>query len=168
MGRRQLTVKPAEEFDEFGELVEVEVGAIGLEGFLEENVREASGGDLKADFGQFGGIVAAKEIQELILVEAVLEDMFLGVLPFEVTAGSPIGDVAVIDGVASLVEGGDDVFVGDRIPEHAVDHVALEFGEAGDAAVAAHCTGLGEGGDWFGVNDGDGWGAEGWSGGRME
>lgn len=64
------------------------------------------------------------------------------VAPFLVAAaGFPIGDVALGDGVAEVVERGDDVFVGDAVIEHVIDEVALEFGEAGDDAVAAAAGG---------------------------
>lgn len=108
---------------------------------------------MEADFREFGSVVAAEEIEELILVESVLEDVFLGERPFEVTAGGPTGDVAFGDGEALFVESGDDVFVGDSVPEHAVNHVALDSGQGSDAAIAADfATGRGSV-HGLGIND---------------
>ncbi len=93
------------------------------------------------------GIIAADEIQHVILLKAIFEDMFLGEGPFEVTAGGPIGNVPLSDCEVGFIEGADNIFVGNAIPEHAVDHVALEFGEAGNPAIAADFAALGGGGD---------------------
>jgi hypothetical protein len=112
---------------------------------VKEDLGEAGGGGLKADFGQFGGIVAAEMIEEVILVEAVLEDEVLFEAPFEVTAGGPVGDVALRNVKTAFIKGEDDVFVVDAVAEHAVDHVALKFWEAGDEAGAAGLA-LGGGG----------------------
>ena len=55
---------------------------------------EACGGGLEADFGQFGGVIAAEVVNQVVLVEAVLEDEVLFEAPFEEAAGGPVGDVA--------------------------------------------------------------------------
>jgi hypothetical protein len=143
-----FTVEAAEEVNEFGVTFEVCLRVLGAGEFLEEELREAGGGGLEADFGDFGGIVAAEEIEEMVLVEAVLEDGLLFEGAFEVAAGGPIGEIAFADGVVGLIEGGDDVFVRDPVPEHAVDHVPLEFGETGDAAMAADFAWPSGGGSW--------------------
>ena len=70
---------------------------------MDEDLGEASGGGLKADFGELGGIVAAEMIDQVVLVEAVLEDEILFEAPFEVTAGGPIGYVALRDVKAGVV-----------------------------------------------------------------
>ena len=104
---------------------------------LEEDLGDAGSGGLKTDFGQFGRIVAAEEIEEVILIEAIIENGFLFETPFEVAAGGPIGNVAFDELEAGLVEGGDNIFVGNTVPKHAIDHVALDFGKGGHAAIAA-------------------------------
>jgi len=90
LGRGDLTVQTAEEVNEPGEVVEVSFQVISAGEFLEEDLREAGGGGLEADFGEFRGIVAPEEIQEVILVETVLEDVLLFEAPFEVAAGGPV------------------------------------------------------------------------------
>jgi hypothetical protein len=137
LGRGDLAVKAAEEVNEFRVIIELSFGVVGAGEFLEEDLGEAGGGGLKTDFGKLRGVVAAQEIQEVILAEAILEDGLLFEAPFEIAAGGPVGDVSLGDGEIVVGEGGDDVLVGNGVPEHVVDHVALEFGEAGDAAIAA-------------------------------
>ena len=73
----------------------------------------------------------------MLLVETVLEDQVLFEAPLEVAAGGPIGNVTLGEGKAGIVEGGDNVFVWNTIPEHVIDHVALDFGKGSDAAFAA-------------------------------
>jgi len=72
----------------------------------------------------------------MILVEAVLEDVFLLHAPFEITTGRPVGDVAFGDFELEFIECVDDLGVGDVVAEHAVEHVADGVGKAGDFAVA--------------------------------
>ena len=67
----------------------------GAAKFLQQDLRKAGGSGLESDFGEFGGIVTAHEIEEMVLVEAVLEDGFLFEPPFEITASGPVGDVAL-------------------------------------------------------------------------
>ena len=134
---RDLAVEAAEQVNEFSVVVQVSFRVISVRKFLKEDLGEAGGGGLETDFGKFGGIIAAEEIQEMILVEAILEDGFLFEPPFEVTASGPIGDVTFDESVATFAEGFDNVFVRHAVPEHAIDHVALEFGKGSDAAVAA-------------------------------
>jgi len=137
LGRDDLAVETAEEVNESGIIIELGFRVVSAGEFLEEDLREASGGGLKTDLGEFRSIVAAEEIQHMILVEAILEDVLLGEGPFEVTAHGPVGDIPLRNGVAGLAESGDNVFVGDGVPEHVVDHIALNSGETGDAAIAA-------------------------------
>src|SRR5258708_6676468 len=99
-------------------------------------------------------------MEEVIRGGGVLEDRFLFETPFEETAGGPVGNVALGDGEADFVEGGDDVFIGDGVPEHAANHVAFEFGEAGDAAIAADFARVLERG---GVLSVEGWSGQGFS-----
>ena len=90
-------------------------------------------------------LAISEQLARVILVEAVLEDEVLFEAPFEITAGGPVGDVTFSNVETAFIEGEDDVFVVDAIAEHAVDHVALKFWEAGDAAGAAGLA-LGGGG----------------------
>ena len=136
LGRGNFAIEPAEQVNHARETVEMSFRVVGMGKFLEEDLGEASGCGLKADFRKFAGVVAAEEADEVILVETVLEDGFLFETPFEIAAGSPTGDVTFGDLVALIVECSDDVFVRDSIPEHAIDHVAVDSGEAGDAPVA--------------------------------
>ena len=69
------------------------------------------------------------------------------------TAGGPVGNVTLDEGEAGVVEGGDYVFVRDAVPEHAIDHVALEFGQGSHAAMAADFAASGGGGKWFGIDE---------------
>ncbi len=91
---------------------------------------------MESDFGEFGSIMAAEELGEVILEHAEFEGLGLGSTPFGVAAtGSPIGDVAGGDVQAEVAEGGGNFMVGDVVGEHAVDHLAFEFREVGDLAV---------------------------------
>ena len=137
-----LAVQAAEQVNHFGVVVEVGFRVIGVGEFLHEDLGEAGGGGLETDFRQFGGIVAAEEIQQVILVQAIFKNGFLLEPPFEIAAGGPIGNVALDKGEAGVVESGDNVFVGNAVPEHAIDHVALDFGEGSDATMAADFAAL--------------------------
>jgi hypothetical protein len=88
--RGDLAIKTAKKVNEPGVIVEVSFGVIGSGEFLKEDLREAGSGGLEADFGEFRGIVAAEEIEQVILVETVLEDVLLFEPPFEVAAGGPV------------------------------------------------------------------------------
>jgi hypothetical protein len=133
-----FAVKPAEELNQPGVAIEMGFGVVGLGELLEKDLREASCSGLKTYFREVWRVVAAKEIEEVILLEPVFDGLFLGERPFEITAGKPIGNIALGDaGEPDLVQSGDDVFVGNGIPEHAIDHVALRARETGDAAVAS-------------------------------
>jgi len=132
-----LAIEPAKEVNEPGITVEVSFRVVSTGEFLEKNLGEPGGGGLEANFGQFRSVVTAEEIEQMILLETVLNGLFLGQRPFEVAAGGPIGNIAFGDtGEAVFLESGDNVFVGDGIPDHAIDHIALEARKAGDAAVA--------------------------------
>ena len=62
------------------------------------------------------------------IFEAIGEDGFLFEPPFQITAGGPIGNVTFDENEARVAQSGDDVFVRDAVPEHTIDHVALNFG----------------------------------------
>lgn len=132
-----LAVEAAEDVHHLGEGAEVGFDVVGAGGFLEEDLGEAGGGGLEADFGQLGGIVAAEVINQVVLIQTVLEDQVLLATPLEVTASGPIRDIALRGVKTGVVERSDDVFVRDAIGDHAIDHVALEFGEGSDSALAA-------------------------------
>jgi len=83
-----------------------------------------------------------------------LEDEFLFIAPFQVTAGGPIRDISLADSEALSGESSDDVFVRNAVPEHVVNHVALGFREAGDAAVAPGLIVLNGGRQGFGFDNG--------------
>lgn len=134
---RDFAIETAEQIDHAGVIVEIRFGILGAIEFSQENLGKASGGGLKADFGQFRGIVAAQKIEEVLLVEAIIEDGFLLETPFEMAAVGPIGNIFFAETEAGIVESGDDVFIGNAIPKHAVDHVALYAREASDATMAA-------------------------------
>ena len=103
----------------------------------EEELGELSGGCLKAQFGEFTGIVAAEEIEEVVLVNVKLDAVFLGEAPFAITAaGFPIRDVALRDVDPDLLECSGDVFLRNMIEKHPVDGVAHGLWEARDLAVA--------------------------------
>ena len=98
---------------------------------------QLGGGDLEADFGELLGIVLAEVIGEVVLEVSQAELVVLLGAPFLVAAASaPVGDIAFGDGDAELGEGPDDFAVGDVVVEELVDHIALEFGQASDFAVA--------------------------------
>ncbi len=139
----ELAAEPGEEVNVFLIFIQVDAGGTAGLDFLDEELGQLGGGGLETDFGKLLGIVLAEMVEELVLVEAMADDVFLGERPFKVTAGGPIGDVALGDGVAGLIESGDDVLVSDAVPKHVVNLVALKPGEAGDAAVAAELTAFG-------------------------
>ena len=143
LGRGNLAVEPAEEVNELGVVVDMGFRVIGAGEFLEQNLREAGGSGLEAYLRQFGGVVAAKKIEEVILFEAIFQGLLLGEGPFEIAAGSPIGNIALGDaGEAGIFEGGDDISEGNGIPDHAIDHVALKVRETGNAGrCAVLCAG---------------------------
>ncbi len=133
-----FAVEAAKHIDHLGKGGEVALDVIGFGELLEEDLGETRGGGLKADFGQFGGVIAAEVSDEVILIEAVLKDEVLLELPFEVAAaGDPIGDIAFGDGIAALAKGQGDIFVGNGVAQHVADHVALDLGEVSDTAAAA-------------------------------
>lgn len=135
--RAELAVEAAEEANH--SLIRFEIGFdVGSgNGFLKEDLRKARGGSLEADFGKFGGVVAAEVVNEVILIETVLENEILFEAPIFVTAGGPGRDVALENGEAEFAECPNDVFVGDAVAEHAVDQVAGVLGQPSDAAPAA-------------------------------
>src|SRR2546429_356072 len=107
LGERNLAVETAKDVNHAREVVEVSFRIIRLRELLKEDLRETSGRGLKADFGELGSIVATEKTDEMILVQAILEDSFLFKALFEVAASSPVGNVALSDGVAFIVESGD-------------------------------------------------------------
>jgi hypothetical protein len=126
-------------------------GELGAGDGVEEETGEVGGGELEADFRELRGVFDAKELQEVVLLDVMLDGEVLFVEPFAVAAASfPVGDVLFGDVVVEFFESGDDVFVRDTVLEHLVDEVAFEFGEASDDAVAAAG---GENGCWM-LDDG--------------
>jgi hypothetical protein len=108
---------------------------------VHEEGSELGGGDLKADFGKLLGVVFAEVIGEVILEVREAELVLLLGAPFLITAASaPVGDIAFIDGDVALGKSPDDFGIGNVVVEEFVDHVAFEFGQAGDFAVADALT----------------------------
>lgn len=109
---------------------------------FEEEFRELSGGELKADFGKLSGFVSAKVVGKIILTDAFLEGAFVFDAPFFVAAaGFPVGDVSRGNADTVFIESSDDLRIGNVILEHEVDHVAKGLGEASDFAVATDFAG---------------------------
>ena len=132
----ELSGEPAERTHHAGEVL-----GIGHQLFpsfgLGEELGEASGGELEADFGELAGVIFAEELEEIILGDPAFEDAVLFKAPLAIAAaGFPIGDVPLSDAEPNFVESVDDFLVGNVIAQHAADHVALEFRQAGDFAIA--------------------------------
>lgn len=105
--------------------------------WLEEELGELRGGELNADFGELGGVGGAEVFDEVVLEEVSFHSAVLLVAPIAIaTAGFPVGDVALGNCNAVLVERADDFGMGDVVAEHAIHHVANGEWEAGDFAVA--------------------------------
>ena len=131
-----FTREAALELDEIGVFLRV-VNELAHEVGAEEDGGEGSGGGLKADLRQFGGIVATEELGEIVLESALFESALLGDGPFVVTAASfPVGDIALGEAKAAFVESHNDSAMGQIVGEHAVDQVTFELREVGDLAVA--------------------------------
>ena len=111
----------------------VRVGGLGMSG--QEELAEMGGGDLEAGRREVDVVVVGQDVEDGFFANAVGSEAFLVQEPILVAALVPVGDVASGDGVAELSQGGDDFFVGDTVFEHAVDEVAVGFGEGGDFAV---------------------------------
>lgn len=105
----------------------------------EEELRKVGGGSLEANFGKFAAIMAADEVDEVILMVVKLDGMFLSEAPFAVAAvGFPIGNVALRNVDADFFKCLGDFFLWDVVKEHAVNDVSDGFWKAGDLAVAGH------------------------------
>ena len=115
------------------------------DGFVDEQLGDASGGGLETDFGQFGRLIAPDVIEKSVLDMAMVGEVRLFVEPVEVTAGGPVGKVAFGYGEAAFIDGANDLLIGRAVGDHAVDHVAAVLGEAGDEAVAAEFAERGRG-----------------------
>lgn len=133
----QVAGDAAEKGDHLRKFWEISFDVFSVGGFLNEDLGKAGSGGLETDLGQFGGVIAAEIIDEVILVEAILGDDFLLKFPFEVAAGGPVGNIAFFKQVTGLFESGRDVLVRDTVGEHAVDQVAMELGQLGNAAFSA-------------------------------
>lgn len=104
---------------------------------LEEDLRELRGSELKAYFGELGGVGGAEMFDEVVLEETGFHSTVLLVAPFAIAAaGLPVGNVALGGGDTVFGERLRDFGMGNVIAEHAIDHVADLIGEAGDFAVA--------------------------------
>jgi len=135
-----------ESIDDPGEFVRVGKERGGRLRVHEEG-RELGGGDLKADFRKLLGVVFAQVIGEMILEVREAKLVLLLGTPFLVTAArAPVGDIAFGDGDVSLCKSPDDFGIGNVVVEKFVDHVAFEFGQAGNFAVAHALTELSAGG----------------------
>lgn len=108
---------------------------------------------MKAGFGQLGGVVAPDVLEQGVLDAVMVGDVGLFAEPIEVTAGSPIGDVAFGHGVAAFIHGLDDSVIVCAISNHTIDHVPAVPGEAGDVAVTADFAR--RSGGWRNFDNGD-------------
>jgi len=136
--------------------------------WVHEEGSELGGGDLKADFRQLLGVVFAEVIGEMILEVREAELVFLLGTPFLVTAASaPIGDIAFSDGDVALGKSPDDFGIGNVVVEEFVDHIAFEFGQAGDFAVA-HALTEGAGGGGRSRDDAGDWSVRGLMSSRLD
>ena len=122
--------------DDLGVFVWVgEKGTGGL--WVHEEGGQLGGGDLETDFGELLGIVLAEVIGEVVLEMREADLVVLLDAPFVVTAaGAPVGDIAFGDGDSAFGECPDDFGVGNVVVEEFVDHIAFEFGQASDFAIA--------------------------------
>ncbi len=77
LGHGNLAIQSKQKINELGVVVDVRFRIFRAGEFLEEDLREPSGGGLEAHFGKLRRIFAAEEIQHVILVEAVLDDVLL-------------------------------------------------------------------------------------------
>jgi hypothetical protein len=110
----------------------------------EEEFGKTHGGKLKAEFGEFGGVVAAEKREHVVLVEAKGDGLILGHAPFPIAAaGFPVGDVAPGDFNADLLKRANDSVVRDIIAEHAIYHIAVKLWQPRDLAVAGSFGGRG-------------------------
>jgi len=119
--------------------------------WLEEELGELCRSELKANFGELGGVGGAEMSDEIVLEEASFKSAVVLGAPFTITATRfPVGDIALSDGDAVFVEGADDFGMGNVVAEHAVDHVADGMGKASDFAVASFW--FGSAGNWLMVD----------------
>jgi hypothetical protein len=120
-----LAGEPTEGGDHFG--ISIRIGGEKMLGFwFEEELRELSGGELKADLGNLAGVIFAEVIGEVVLMKANLNGVVLLGAPFFVTAaGFPVGDVAFGHSNAVFVEGTHDFSIRDIVTEHEIDHVSF-------------------------------------------
>jgi hypothetical protein len=136
-----LIGEPAKRGDGAGELFGVSGELLSGFGF-EKEFGKAGGSELEADFGQVAGVMLTEIVGEVILEEADLNGVLLFEAPFlKAAAGFPIGDIARRDFDPDVLEGVGDFLIGEVVVEHSVNHVALEFGEPGDFAVAGDFPG---------------------------
>src|SRR5947208_706435 len=56
--------------------------------------------------------------------------------------------------MVNFIQGSDNVFVWDTVPDHVIDHVAMDFREASNAAIAADLAWLRISGHWVRFDDG--------------
>ena len=89
MAHGTVALQTDQDVNEPGVIVEISFRVLPAGEFLEQDLRKAGGSGLEADFGKLRGVIAAEEIQHVILVEAILQDVLLGEGPFEVTAHGP-------------------------------------------------------------------------------
>jgi hypothetical protein len=150
---RNLAIETAKEVDELRVVVDLSFRVVAGGKLLQQDLGEASGGSLEASFGKLVRIVTAYEVDEVILVEATLQEMLLLETPLEIPPSRPIGDVAVRDCEAGLPESNDDVPVRNSVPKHVVDHVALEFGQTRHVTVALGLAEFCRRRQRFGIND---------------
>jgi len=147
-----LSVQATMDIHHLGKRAEIGLDVLGASGFLDEDLGDSRGSGLEADLGQLGGVVAAKMIDQLILVQPVLEHEIMFEAPLEMAASGQLEMLRSVT-VKPSSSRRDDVLVRDAVAEHAVDHVALDFGETSDAASTACLLAMDGGWERFGVDD---------------
>jgi len=117
---------------------------------FEEELGELCGCELKADFGELGGVGGAEMFDEVILEEASFQSAVLLVAPFAIAAARlPIRNVARGGRDTVFGESVGDFGMGNVVAQHAVNHVADGMRKPSDFAVATDFAG---GGWWMVVS----------------
>jgi hypothetical protein len=112
------------------------IGRIPCELSFPEELENLSDGRADDHLVEIGFIRVGEEIggEFVFGVEFVANGLLLE--PVEVTAGSPVGDVLVVEVDTAPAESFNDDSAGYAVGQHLVEFIALVFGEFGDFAVS--------------------------------